>query len=187
MFRRLGIPVTLLLTSLGDPVCRPAYREALLTYLRGLGDGTFASIVLTTPTDVDLATAARIEVLRGPFSSMYGNASGGVIVVETEDPPARPVVGADFSYGSYDTWRAGVRLGGYNTLSDENLKLVERFRRIADDTLEYTFTVDNPTMWTKPWTAAAVCASACRISFARSSVCSASCHRKYPTSWIRNG
>ena len=47
----------------------------------------------------------------------------------------------------------GNPMGGYNTLSDENLRLVERFRRIADDTLEYTFTVDNPTMWTKPWTA----------------------------------
>jgi histidyl-tRNA synthetase len=38
IFRRLGIEVTLLLTSLGDPVCRPAYREALLSFLRGLGD-----------------------------------------------------------------------------------------------------------------------------------------------------
>jgi histidyl-tRNA synthetase len=38
VFRRLGIPVTLLLTSLGDPACRPAYREALLAFLRGLGD-----------------------------------------------------------------------------------------------------------------------------------------------------
>src|SRR4029453_18537810 len=38
VFRRLDIPVTLLLTSLGDPVCRPAYREALLAFLRGLGD-----------------------------------------------------------------------------------------------------------------------------------------------------
>jgi hypothetical protein len=47
----------------------------------------------------------------------------------------------------------GNPMGGYNTLSDQNLRLVERFRRIADDTLEYTFTVDNPTMWTRPWTA----------------------------------
>ena len=38
VFRRLEIPVTLLLTSLGDPVCRPAYREALLAFLHGLGD-----------------------------------------------------------------------------------------------------------------------------------------------------
>ena len=47
----------------------------------------------------------------------------------------------------------GNPMGGYSVLSDENLRLVERFRRTADDTLEYTFTVDNPTMWTKPWTA----------------------------------
>jgi hypothetical protein len=47
----------------------------------------------------------------------------------------------------------GNPMGGYFTLSDQNLKLVERFRRIAADTLEYTFTVDNPTMWTRPWTA----------------------------------
>jgi hypothetical protein len=47
----------------------------------------------------------------------------------------------------------GNPMGGYSTLSDENLRLVERFRRVADDTIEYTFTVDNPTMWTKPWTA----------------------------------
>ncbi|HET9363021.1 MAG TPA: hypothetical protein VFO58_24900 [Vicinamibacterales bacterium] len=47
----------------------------------------------------------------------------------------------------------GNPMGGYSVLSDENLRLIERFRRVADDTLEYTFTVDNPTMWTKPWTA----------------------------------
>jgi hypothetical protein len=47
----------------------------------------------------------------------------------------------------------GNPMGGYFTLSDRNLRLVERFRRTAADTLEYTFTVDNPTMWTRPWTA----------------------------------
>ena len=47
----------------------------------------------------------------------------------------------------------GNPMGGYYTLSDENLRLVERFRRTADDTIEYTFTVDDPTMWTRPWTA----------------------------------
>lgn len=47
----------------------------------------------------------------------------------------------------------GNPMGGYSTLSDEHLHLIERFRRTADDTVEYTFTVDNPTMWTRPWTA----------------------------------
>jgi len=65
-----------------------------------------------------LSSAERIEVLRGPFSSLYGNAAGGVIVVETQDPPEKPTVGIDLMGGTYDTWRAGVRLGGYNTLFD---------------------------------------------------------------------
>ena len=33
------------------------------------------------------------------------------------------------------------------------LNLVERFTRVAADTLQYEFTVDDPTIWTKPWTA----------------------------------
>ena len=36
---------------------------------------------------------------------------------------------------------------------DENLLLVERFTRIDADTLQYEFTVNDPTIWTKPWTA----------------------------------
>jgi hypothetical protein len=47
----------------------------------------------------------------------------------------------------------GNPMGGYSVLSDQNLRLIERFRRTAEDTLEYTFTVDNPTMWVRPWTA----------------------------------
>jgi hypothetical protein len=33
-----------------------------------------------------------------------------------------------------------------------NLKLVERFRRIDAETLEYAVTVTDPTVWTAPWT-----------------------------------
>lgn len=36
--------------------------------------------------------------------------------------------------------------------TDRNLHLVERFKRIDADTLLYEFTVDDPTVWTKPWT-----------------------------------
>ena len=34
----------------------------------------------------------------------------------------------------------------------ENLHLVERFRRVDANTIEYTVTVEDPTTWTKPWT-----------------------------------
>ena len=35
--------------------------------------------------------------------------------------------------------------------SSENLRLVERFRRMSDDVLLYSFTVTDPTTWTQPW------------------------------------
>jgi hypothetical protein len=38
--------------------------------------------------------------------------------------------------------------------SGANLHLVERFTRIDADTLEYRFTVEDPTTWTRPWTVA---------------------------------
>jgi len=39
-----------------------------------------------------------------------------------------------------------------NFESRENLHLVERFTRIDPKTLEYMVTVDDPTVWVKPWT-----------------------------------
>ena len=65
-----------------------------------------------------LGSAERIEVLRGPFSVLYGNAAGGVIAIETEDPPSNPTLEPSLFAGSYDTWKAGLRFGGYNVLGD---------------------------------------------------------------------
>ena len=36
--------------------------------------------------------------------------------------------------------------------SSRNLHLVERFKRVSQKTLNYEFTVDDPTVWTRPWT-----------------------------------
>jgi hypothetical protein len=36
--------------------------------------------------------------------------------------------------------------------ASENLHTVEKFRRVAEDTLEYYVTFDDPTMWSRPWT-----------------------------------
>ena len=37
--------------------------------------------------------------------------------------------------------------------SDENLHIVERFTMVDAETLDYRFTADDPTVWTRPWTA----------------------------------
>jgi iron complex outermembrane receptor protein len=58
-----------------------------------------------------LGSARSIEVLRGPFSSLYGNSSGGVISVETEDPPEQPFAETQFLLGGYGTKRVALKGG----------------------------------------------------------------------------
>ncbi len=36
--------------------------------------------------------------------------------------------------------------------STDNLRLTEKFRRTAEDTIEWTLTIDDPTLWSRPWT-----------------------------------
>ena len=38
--------------------------------------------------------------------------------------------------------------------SDENLHLIERFTRTSAGAMAYRYTMDAPTIWTRPWTAA---------------------------------
>jgi iron complex outermembrane recepter protein len=60
----------------------------------------------------NLDTADRIEVLRGPFASMYGNASGGVIQIFTADGPPQPTLGVRAYRGSFDTSKWTLQYGG---------------------------------------------------------------------------
>ena len=61
---------------------------------------------------VELGSVGRIEVLRGPFSALYGNSSGGVIQVFTEEGEGRPTFDADVSGGSDGAFRLGVKASG---------------------------------------------------------------------------
>jgi len=59
----------------------------------------------------DLDSAERIEVLRGPFAALYGNSSGGLVTVFTEDPPRRPTLGLRAGAGSFGTSKLGAEFG----------------------------------------------------------------------------
>ncbi|MDF2464002.1 MAG: TonB-dependent receptor [Ramlibacter sp.] len=61
---------------------------------------------------IDLASAGRIELLRGPFSVLYGNSSGGVLQVFTEAGEGAPVVSSSLAIGSDGLVRPGVRVSG---------------------------------------------------------------------------
>lgn len=63
-------------------------------------------------SNIDIASIERVEVLRGPFSALYGNASGGVIDITTERGSAPPRIEGGFAAGSYGTQRYGLKALG---------------------------------------------------------------------------
>ena len=56
----------------------------------------------------DLDTAERLEVLRGPYSAIYGNHSGGVVQLFSRDGQGAPSVEGRVQAGSYGTWKTDV-------------------------------------------------------------------------------
>jgi iron complex outermembrane recepter protein len=61
---------------------------------------------------LDLASTERIEVLRGPFSVLYGNSSGGVLQAFTEPGSAPATITTSMAVGSDGLTRPGLRASG---------------------------------------------------------------------------
>ncbi|MDN5848062.1 MAG: TonB-dependent receptor [Nitrococcus sp.] len=55
-----------------------------------------------------IESADRIEVLRGPFSALYGNSSGGVIAIFSGDAPPNPRLEAGFVAGKFGLRRSSL-------------------------------------------------------------------------------
>ena len=78
---------------------------------------------------VRLNSEHRPDHVRTWLGDSIGYWEGDTLVVETKNFTTRPGL-----YGA-----------------DENLHVTERFRRLDDSTLSYSFTVDNPSVWSEPW------------------------------------
>lgn len=80
----------------------------------------------------NLDRAERIEVMRGPLSSVYGNAAGGVIQVFTPDGKGRPTVEGRFVAGSYGTWKSDLssqgEVGGLSYVVDASRFVSDGYR-----------------------------------------------------------
>lgn len=61
---------------------------------------------------IDLGSAESIEVLRGPASSLYGNASGGVISVSSELANSDPFIEGRIAGGEFGYQQFGLKAGG---------------------------------------------------------------------------
>jgi iron complex outermembrane recepter protein len=57
-------------------------------------------------------TAKQIEFMRGPFSALYGNSSGGVVQILTKDGAKDPTVSGGITFGSYNTQRETLTFEG---------------------------------------------------------------------------
>jgi len=56
----------------------------------------------------NLDTASRVEYLRGPFSALYGNSSGGVVQIFTRDGEKDPTLSGGITFGSDNTRRESI-------------------------------------------------------------------------------
>lgn len=74
---------------------------------------------------IDLGSANRIEVLRGPASSLYGNASGGVISIQSERGDGPPYAEGAVAGGSFGYKKAQLKAAG-NTESMDYMFNVSR-------------------------------------------------------------
>ena len=80
----------------------------------------------------DLAGAERVEVLRGPFSALYGNGSGGVISLVSSAPAQRAVtLGVDAGSAGLRQLRVGIDApfeGGFSLRASASGLSVDGFR-----------------------------------------------------------
>ena len=80
----------------------------------------------------DLAGAARVEVLRGPFTALYGSSSGGVIALVSAAPTERRL-GFDVDVGSdgLQQWRVSLAApidGGFSVRAQASRLQIDGFR-----------------------------------------------------------
>ncbi len=80
----------------------------------------------------NLDSASRVEILRGPFSALYGNSAGGVIQLFTADGKGPLQLRASTVYGSFDNLRASLNalgsIGGLGYNLDYSHFQVDGFR-----------------------------------------------------------
>ncbi|MBM3350575.1 MAG: TonB-dependent receptor [Betaproteobacteria bacterium] len=84
----------------------------------------------------NLDTANRVEYLRGPFSALYGNSSGGVVQIFTQDGTKEPTISSGATFGSYNTQRYNLGFSdsgdGFDYIVNANTYRSDGYRDQSD-------------------------------------------------------
>ncbi|MBP8006155.1 MAG: TonB-dependent receptor [Acinetobacter sp.] len=70
-------------------------------------------------SNIDLSSLDHLEVLTGPFSSLYGNSSGGTILTTTKEGQGKDSIEMSYAGGSHNKNRAGLVLQGGSKHANE--------------------------------------------------------------------
>ena len=123
----------------GPPIIPAAYNQNLL-FLQSPDHVVLLTEMVHTVRVVPLDGRPRLgDALLQWSGDARGHWEGDTLVVEPSN------------FLDERRWTTSNPMGAIGSTKD--LRLVERFTRVDPDTLEYEFTVDDPTIWTAPWTA----------------------------------
>lgn len=153
----------------GGQEIRQAQRDSLLMGRdrsdgpegRGLADRCLVSYASTMPF-VSSFYNNNMQIVQSPthvmlLAEMVHNVRVVLIDQDFRDLPFEQWLGDSIGYYEDDTLVVVTR--DFNPwqikeyLISENVTLTERFTRIADDRIHYSFTMDDPELYLQPWTA----------------------------------
>ncbi len=153
----------------GGQEARQAQRDALLMGRdrsdgpegRGLADRCLVSYASTMPF-VSSFYNNNMQIVQSPthvmlLAEMVHNVRVVRIDQDFRDLPFKQWLGDSIGYYEGDTLVVVTK--NFNPwqvkeyLISENVTLTERFSRIADDRIYYSFTIDDPEIYSQPWTA----------------------------------
>jgi hypothetical protein len=84
------------------------------------------------------------STIRQYLGDMRGRWEGDTLVVETTN--IRRTDGESGAQGNDE-----IETRAANGRTDDTLRVVERFTRVSNDTINYRFTIDDPSHWTRPF------------------------------------
>jgi hypothetical protein len=128
----LGIRTTCISMSGGPPILPGEYNSSVFILQNSQSvviEAEYGTEVRIIPLDGRPHPSANIHQWRGDGR---GHWEGDTLVVETTN------------FRPEDAFRGA---------NPRTLKIIESFKRVSADQIEYSFTVDDPSTWSKPWTA----------------------------------